>query len=518
MQRGPRSGIMLKIADTSGQDMALAPRNRRNRNILGGSAVLALLVAAWIVVPAAKRWASASVTVSMERLRVATVVRDDLVRDVSVQGRVVAAVSPTLYAPAPGTITLATEAGATVREGQVLATIASPELANELEQARASLEQLAVQLDRQRIESRQQALEKRKAADLADVALIAARREKRRADEANAVSVISVLDFEKAQDDLQNAELAFAHAVADADLFEERLAFELKASELEISRQQLRVDDLERRIGELSIRSPVDGVVGDLLVDQKAAVNRDMPVMAVVDLSRFEIEALVPESYSDGHLGGIGMQAEVLVGDERYAAVLVAVSPEIVANQVGTRLRFAEGMPDNIRQNQRLTTRILIEERPNVLTLQRGQFLDSGGGRIAYVLDGNGLATRRRSHSARAAWARSKCEPACKKATRSLSPASTHFEAQKPCSSPIDVQPARRSRHAEHDQHIQDLPNRHCRDSRVARILALRGGRRFRFGHRTVRFRQDDLPEHRGFARGFSPMVPTNWMAVTCRG
>ena len=89
------------------------------------------------------------------------------------------------------------------------------------------------------------------------------------------------------------------------------------------------------------------------------------------------------------------MQAEVLVGDERYAAVLVAVSPEIVANQVGTRLRFAEGMPENIRQNQRLTTRILIEERPGVLTLQRGQFIESGGGRVAYVLDGNGLATRR---------------------------------------------------------------------------------------------------------------------------
>jgi HlyD family secretion protein len=42
-----------------------------------------------------------------------------------------------------------------------------------------------------------------------------------------------------------------------------------------------------------------------------------------------------------------------------------------------------------------LTTRILLEERPDVLMLQRGQFLESGGGRIAYVLDGQGLALRR---------------------------------------------------------------------------------------------------------------------------
>jgi multidrug efflux pump subunit AcrA (membrane-fusion protein) len=31
----------------------------------------------------------------------------------------------------------------------------------------------------------------------------------------------------------------------------------------------------------------------------------------------------------------------------------------------------------------------------SALMLQRGQFLDSGGGRIAYVLDGKGLAHRR---------------------------------------------------------------------------------------------------------------------------
>ena len=137
-----------------------------------------MLIAVWIVVPAVKRWASASVTVPLDRLRVATVVRDDLVRDVSVQGRVVAAVSPTLYASAPGTITLLVEAGAVVKEGQALAMIASPELENQLKQAEATLQQLSVQLDRQRIESRQQALEKRKAADLADVALVAANREK----------------------------------------------------------------------------------------------------------------------------------------------------------------------------------------------------------------------------------------------------------------------------------------------------------------------------------------------------
>jgi len=354
--------------------------------------LLLVLVATWFVVPVVQRWATASVTVPFDRLRIAEVTRGDLVRDVSVQGRVVAAISPTLYATAPGSITLQVDAGASVDEGQVLAIVDSPELNNEFRQANLSLEQLAVELSRQRIESRQLALDKRKAADLADVALVAAKREKRRADAANDVSVISVIDFEKAQDDLRNAELAHAHAVADADLFDERLAFELKAKELDVERQRVRVEELQRQVDALAIRSPVSGVVGDLLVEQKSAVTRDTPVMAVVDLSRFEIDALVPESYADDL--GIGMAAEILIGNDRYAGVLVAVSPEIVSGQVGSRIRFGDRMPRNIRQNQRLTTRILIEERPDVLMVQRGQFLESGGGRVAYVMNGNGQAVR----------------------------------------------------------------------------------------------------------------------------
>ena len=383
----------LKIADTSAQDVELAPRNHRNRNIIGGSALLLVLVVIWVLVPIVNRWATASITVPFDRLRIGEVTRGDLVRDVSVQGRVVAAISPTLYATAAGSITLHVDAGASVDEGQILAVVDSPELNNQFRQAEFSLEQLSVELARQRIESRQQALEKRKAADLADVALVAAKREKRRADAANAVAVISVIDYEKEQDDLRNAELAHAHAVADADLFDERLAFELKAKELEVQRQEVFVEDLQRQVDALTIKSPVSGVVGDLLVDQKAAVNRDTPIMAVVDLSRFEIDALVPESYADDL--GIGMAAEILIGNDRYAGRLVAVSPEIVSGQVRSRIRFSDRMPGNIRQNQRLTTRILIEERLDVLMVQRGQFLESGGGRIAYVMNGDGLAIRK---------------------------------------------------------------------------------------------------------------------------
>ena len=383
----------MKIADTSAQDVAVQAKSKKRQWALVSAATLALVFVAALLLPSLQRWAGSSISVPRDRLRLAVVERTDLVRDVSVQGRVVAAVSPSLFAPAAGTISLLVEAGARVSEGQSLALLDSPELQNRLQQEQSTLDSLSVELDRQRIETKQKALDNLKNIDLTSVTLVAAQRERRRAESGYKIEAISEIDFEKTKDDLETARLAHEHAVADAKLDDERLAFELKTRELQVERQGFLVQDLLRQVDELNMRSPVDGIVGNLMVDQKAAVARNQVVMAVVDLSAFEIEAQVPESYADDL--GLGMDAEVLVGNQKYPASLVSVSPEIIQNQVTTRIRFTGGMPPGLRQNQRLSTRILMEEKNDVLTLQRGQFLDSGGSRIAYVLDDDSVAHRR---------------------------------------------------------------------------------------------------------------------------
>ena len=383
----------MKIADTSAQDVALQVKPKTRQRLLIGAGAAVLVLVALLAVPSLQRWAGSSASVPRDRLRLAVVARADLVRDVSVQGRVVAAVSPSLFAPAGGTITLRVEAGAEVGEGQTLAVLESPELQSQLQQEQATLDSLSVELDRQRIETRQKVLDNRKDIDLTRVTLVAAERERRRAESGHKIEAISEIDFEKTEDDLEIARLAHEHAVEDASLDDERLAFELKTRELQIKRQSLLVQDLLRQVDELNMRSPVSGIVGNLMVNQKAAVTRNQVVMAVVDLSAFEVEAQVPESYADDL--GLGMSAEVLVGNHKYTASLVSVSPEIIRNQVTARIRFDGEMPSGLRQNQRLTTRILMEEKNDVLTLQRGQFLDSGGSRIAYVLDNDDVARRR---------------------------------------------------------------------------------------------------------------------------
>ena len=374
------------IRDTSAQDRVIAaPRRSLSRQLLvWGVPVLAVILLI-TALPTLGRWAGAERSISGERLRIATVQRGTLVRDVSVQGRIVAAVSPTLYAPAAGTVSLLVAAGDSVQKDAPLARIDSPELSNQLEQARASLQQLEVEVQRQRIASERQKLTTRRAADDAQVALSAAEREWQRAEAAWAKRAMSQVEYLRAKDNLRTAEINARHAQADAGLEIQAVQFELKTREHELERQRLVVADLERRVAELTVRSPVDGVVGTLAISERAVVPANAALLTVVDLSRLEVELDVPEAYADDL--GIAMAAEIQYAGSTYPGSLTAISPEVVAGQVRARARFNGELPPGLRQNQRVTTRVLLEEKPNVLLVQRGPFVDSGGGRYAYVID-----------------------------------------------------------------------------------------------------------------------------------
>lgn len=382
----------MKISDTSSQDVILEPKSKTKTWLVSGAALLVLAVGAWFAAPTVSRWSQAQESVSGERLRTAVVTRGDFVRDISVQGRVVAAVSPTLYASQSGTITFEVESGDSVRTGQTLAAIDSPELQNRLLQEQARLSSLHVELERQRITSRQQQLQSQKGEDSAAIALKAAQREMTRAETAYKQGAMTAVDYEKAQDDLQTAELLHKHSLLDTELDAERLEFELQTRQLNVEQQDLLVNDLRRQVEELIIASPVNGIVGNLAVEQKTNVAKNQPVLSVVDLTAFEVEVQISESYADDL--AIGMQAEIRAGSRTYAATLVAVSPEIISNQVTGRVRFNDEVPDGLRQNQRLTTRVLLEEKFDVTMVQRGQFFDSGNGRVAYVVE-DGIARRR---------------------------------------------------------------------------------------------------------------------------
>ena len=386
----------MTIRDTSGQDLSLnrSPfaASRRRWLIVGGIAVMLVVAIGGVL----SSWRGGGRSVDATRLRIAEVQRGDLVRDLSAEGRVISANSPTLYTIAAGTVTLTVVAGDVVKQGQTLAEIDSPELRSRLAQEEATLAGLEAEAGRAELDGELTRANARKLLDQATVDKTAAMRDLERNQRAFAGGAVAQIDVARAQHELRKSELALSAAQQALALEGRGAGLDTRNRHLLADRQRSAVNELRRQVEALTLRAPFDGQVGQLMIAQRANVTANAAVLSLVDLSVFEVEIKVPESFARDL--GIGIPAEITgnsgSGSATFAAAISAVSPEVVNGEVAARLRFSDKQPAGLRQNQRLSARIVLDTRRNVLNVERGPFLEQGGGMSAYVMDGD-IAVKR---------------------------------------------------------------------------------------------------------------------------
>jgi len=384
----------MSIRDTSAQDQRLAPaaqqgRRRRQWALAAAVAAVVLGAGAWV----ASGWAAGGASVSAQRLRIAEVQRGDLVRDIAADGRVIAANSPVLYAIAGGSVELKVVAGDAVRKGQVLAEIDSPELRSKLAQEQSTLAGLEAEASRAELDGELARSTARKELDQARIDRTAAERDLERYNRAFSGGAVAKVDVAKAEDELKKADIGLAHAREGIGRQDRSASLDARNKRLLAQRQRAIVAEAQRQVDALTLRAPFDGQVGQVQVAQRANVAVNDPVLSVVDLAVFELEIKVPESFARDL--AIGIPAQIAGNDGRtYAAKISAVSPEVVTGEVASRLRFDGPQPPALRQNQRLSARIVLDTRRNALIVERGPFLEQDGGHSAYVVSG-GVAARR---------------------------------------------------------------------------------------------------------------------------
>ena len=381
----PKEPIMLR--DTSAQDRVIEPKNplKRHRKLilvaLAGIAALGMLILILV------RYSGAGASVDRARVSIATVERGNFVRDIAADGQVVAAVSPTLYANALGTVTLKVHAGDTVAKGQVLAVVDSPDLTAKMSQEEATLVGQRLDWERATLDAEHKLSQLRDAYNQAEVDQKTAQRERDRSRKAYVLGSYSELQALRAEDALEKAQFAFQQAKSMYDSQPKQNRFDIDSKKALLDRQQFMVDDLKRQVAGLNVKSPVDGQVGQVQVADRASVAKDAPLLTVVDLSALEVEIKVTESLARDLRPG--MTADLEGGGHHWQGVVSGVSPEVVAGQVTARLRFGAEKPAGLRQSQRLSVRIFIDRRDNVLMVDRGSFVDQEGGGFAYIVHGN---------------------------------------------------------------------------------------------------------------------------------
>jgi HlyD family secretion protein len=356
---------MIRDASTMDKPIDSRPQRLRRRWALV-AVVAALVVVGLVLAPSIRRWARSETSISRSQIRLGTVVRGDLVREVSVDGRVIAAFHPTSFSPAQGIVTISTAAGEVVEKGQILARVESPELGSRLDQERATLSAATSDHNRLEVSSRQQQLENRQDVELAEVRVAAARRALERAKRLFDLGLLNEIELETARDEVTVRSLELGQAEQREVLQREMLALEIDDSGQRLERQRLLVADLQRRVDALTVRAPVAGLVSRLHVEDREAVARNAALITVVDLT----------------------PAVITVGIDQFAGTVVGISPEVEGSRVKGRVAFAGEIPAGLKQNQRVSVRAVLETRRDVLKVPRGPFLEAGSGRHAYVVAG----------------------------------------------------------------------------------------------------------------------------------
>jgi HlyD family secretion protein len=377
----------VRLRDTAAQDRSLDRPGLWRRHGKLVIAVFVVVISLCVLLGVWLRYSGAGASVDRSRLTIATVERGSFVRDIVADGQVVAAVSPTLYASELGTISLKVHAGDSVAKGQVLAVIDSPDLTAKLAQEEASAVSLRIDWQRASLDAERTLSQLKDAFAQAEVDQKTAQRELDRSRKAYELGSYTELQALKAQDALEKAQFGYTQAKLNYESQPKQNRFDVDSKKALYDRQQLLVKDLGRQVDALNVRSPVDGQVGQLEVADRASVPKDSPLLTVIDLSALEVEIKVIESFARDLRPG--MSADLEGGGGHFKAVVSGVSPEVIAGQVTARLRFVGDKPSGLRQSQRMSVRIFIDRRENVLMVERGSFIDQEGTGFAYVVHGN---------------------------------------------------------------------------------------------------------------------------------
>ncbi len=379
-----------RIADTSAQDRPLRQRSSALKRYwpLATFALLVVASAAW----AMAGWSFSDQSVDLSRLRIADVVRGDLVRDVSADGRVIAANSPTLHAVAAGAITFLVVAGDRVVKGQELARIDSPELRSKLAQEESTLAGIEAESSRAELDVMLAESAAQKMLDEARADHTAALRDMERYQRAYEGGAVSKNEFDKSRDEFKKTEVALAAAKKDFDLRIRGAVIDVRNKRLLAGRQRAVLMEVRRQVDALVLRAPFDGQVGHIQAAQSTNVTIASPLMTVVDLTELQVEIRVPESFARDLQ--IGMPAQIVGNAKTFSAEISAISPEVVAGEVTARLRFAAGTrPADLRQNQRLSVNILMDTRKDTLMVERGPFLEQDEHHV-WIVEGDTLIRR----------------------------------------------------------------------------------------------------------------------------
>lgn len=362
---------------------------RRGIPYLAGAVLLVFVV--WLLV----RGNSSTLRVDARTISVGTVARGEFNDYIRVTGQVQPITTVQLSPLEAGVVErLVVEEGASVHKGDVLVELSNTSLTLEILNSEAELAEKQNILRNTLISMEQQKLDLRLDKVQLDLDVERKHRTWQQNEELYRSNLIAREDWLQSKEDYELAakkrELNIERQVQDS-LYR---TVQIEQMEENLANMKRNMELIRQRIGNLQVKSPIDGEVGLLDVVLGQSVSSGQKIGQVNDLSDYKVEAQIDESYIDRVRAGLDATFERQ--DTAFTMRLRKVYPEVRNGQFRADFTFVGAHPRNIRSGQTYYLHLELGQPTDAVIIPRGSFYQSTGGAWIYVLAPEGDRAYRR--------------------------------------------------------------------------------------------------------------------------
>lgn len=352
---------------------------RRGIPYLAGAVLLIFVV--WLLV----RGNSSRLRIDARTISVGEVARGEFNDYIRVTGQVQPITTVQLSPLEAGVVErLVVEEGASVHKGDVLVELSNTSLTLEILNSEAELAEKQNILRNTLISMEQQKLDLRLDKVQLDLDVERKRRTWQQNEELYRNNLIAREDWLQSKEDYELAakkrELNIERQVQDS-LYR---TVQIEQMEDNLANMKRNMELIRQRIGNLQVKSPIDGEVGLLDVVLGQSVTSGQKIGQVNDLSDYKVEAQIDESYIDRVRAGLDASFERQ--DTAFTMRLRKVYPEVRNGQFRADFTFVGAHPRNIRSGQTYYLHLELGQPTDAVIIPRGSFYQSTGGAWIYVL------------------------------------------------------------------------------------------------------------------------------------
>lgn len=352
---------------------------KRGIPYLAGAVLLIFVV--WLLV----RGNSSRLRIDARTISVSEVARGEFNDYIRVTGQVQPITTVQLSPLEAGVVErLVVEEGASVHKGDVLVELSNTSLTLEILNSEAELAEKQNILRNTLISMEQQKLDLRLDKVQLDLDVERKRRTWQQNEELYRNNLIAREDWLQSKEDYELAakkrELNIERQVQDS-LYR---TVQIEQMEDNLANMKRNMELIRQRIGNLQVKSPIDGEVGLLDVVLGQSVTSGQKIGQVNDLSDYKVEAQIDESYIDRVRAGLDATFERQ--DTAFTMRLRKVYPEVRNGQFRADFTFVGAHPRNIRSGQTYYLHLELGQPTDAVIIPRGSFYQSTGGAWIYVL------------------------------------------------------------------------------------------------------------------------------------